>query len=217
MIADRPVLYDYWRSSASYRVRIALALKDIAYDRVSVDLVAGDHRAPAHLAINPQGLVPALAIDGRLLTQSLAIIEYLDETRSALPLLPADPVGRARVRAIALAIACEIHPLSNLSVLGRVEALGGPDARKTWNEDNLRRGLDAVEALLDHPDTGRFCHGDAPGLAECCLIPQLYNARRWGVAFDHLPRIAAVSRACVTLGVIASAHPDNFDPARAAP
>ncbi|MFB2530538.1 maleylacetoacetate isomerase [Paracoccus sp. p3-h83] len=210
----RPVLYDYWRSSASYRVRIALALKDMAYDRVPVDLVAGDHRAPAHLAVNPQGLVPALAIDGLLLTQSLAIIDYLDETRPALPLLPDDPASRARVRAIALAIACEVHPLSNLSVLNRIEALAGPEARSAWNRDNLHQGLTAVERLLDHPATGRFCHGDAPGLAECCLIPQLYNARRWGVSFDHLPRIAAVSRACATLGVIASAHPDNFDPAR---
>lgn len=214
-MTDRPVLYDYWRSSASYRVRIALALKDIAYDRVSVDLVKGDQRAPQHLAINPQGLVPAMAIDGRLLTQSLAIIEYLDETRPALPLLPADAAGRARVRAIAQAVACEIHPLSNLMVLNKVEALAGPEARKAWNEDNIARGLQGIEALLDHPATGRFCHGDAPGLAECALIPQLYNARRWGVDFSHLPRIAAVSAACATLGVIASAHPDNFDPARA--
>lgn len=208
----RPVLYDYWRSSASYRVRIALALKDIAYDRVSVDLVKGEQRAPEHLAINPQGLVPAMAIDGHLLTQSLAIIEYLDETRPALPLLPDDAAGRARVRAITQAIACEIHPVSNLMVLNKVEALAGPEARTAWNEDNIARGLKGIEALLDHPATGRFCHGDAPGLAECALIPQLYNARRWGVDFSHLPRIAAVSAACATLGVIASAHPDNFAP-----
>lgn len=213
-MTDRPVLYDYWRSSASYRVRIALALKDIAYDRVSVDLVKGDQRAPEHLAINPQGLVPAMAIDGHLLTQSLAIIDYLEDTRPALPLLPTDAAGRARVRAIAQAVACEIHPISNLMILNKVEALAGPEARKTWNEDNLTRGLTAIEALLDHPATGRFCHGDAPGLAECALIPQLYNARRWGVDFSHLPRIAAVSAACATLGVIASAHPDNFDPTR---
>lgn len=208
------VLYDYWRSSASYRVRIALALKDIGYERVPVDLVAGAQRAPGHLAVNPQGLVPALAIDGLVLTQSLAIIEYLDETRPALPLLPDDPAGRARVRALAQAIACDIHPVSNLRVLARVGALAGADARSRWNAENIAAGLDAVERMLDCPSTGRFCHGDAPGLADCCLIPQLYNARRWGVDFSHLSRIASISAACATMGVIASAHPDNFNPAR---
>lgn len=189
-----------------------LALKDIAYDRVSVDLVAGDQRSPAHLARNPQGIVPALAIDGLMLTQSLAILDYLDETRPAVPLLPPDAAGRARVRAIALAIACEIHPLSNLRALDRVEELGGPEARAAWNRDNIAGGLAAVERLLERGPEGRFCHGDAPGYADCVLIPQLYNARRWEVSFDHLPRIAAVSRACATLGVIASAHPDSFKP-----
>lgn len=206
------VLHDYWRSSASYRVRIALALKGIAYDRVSVDLVGGAQRGPAHLALNPQGLVPALDIDGRVLTQSLAIIEYLDETIPAIPLLPEDAAGRARVRAIALAIACEIHPLNNLAVLNRIEAMAGPEARKDWNERNLIRGLDAVEKLLDHPATGRFCHGNAPGLAECVLIPQLYNARRWGIEPSRWRRISAISEACVTLGAIEAAHPDHFKP-----
>ena len=211
----RPILYDYWRSSAAYRVRLALALKDIAHDRVSVDLVAGEQRASEHLARNPQGAVPALAIDGLMLTQSLAMLDYLDETRAAVPLLPRDAGGRARVRAIALAIACDIHPLSNLAVLERIEAISSPEARAAWNRDNISRGLAAVEKLLDHPATGRFCHGDAPGYADCVLVPQLYNARRWEVRFDHLPRIAAVSQACATLGVIASAHPDNFKPASA--
>lgn len=209
---SRPVLYDYWRSSASYRVRIALALKEIDYDRVAVDLVAGAHRSPDHLARNPQGAVPALAIDGLMLTQSLAIIEYLEETQPGIPLLPSDAAGRARVRAIADAIAMEIHPISNLSVLNRIEALAGPDARADWNRDNISRGLAAVEAMLAQGPAGRFGHGDAPGLIECTLIPQLYNARRWGVDFEHLPRIHAISRACVTLGSIASAHPDAVKP-----
>lgn len=209
---ERPILYDYWRSSASYRVRIALALKGIAHDRVSVDLVAGDQRTPDHLAINPQGLVPAFAIDGLVLTQSLSIIEYLDETRSAVPLLPKDPVGRARVRAIAQAIACEIHPISNRRVLARVSALAGAEASNQWNTDNIASGLAALERLLDSPATRRFCHGDEPGLADCCLVPQLYNARRWGVDFSHLPRISGISAACATMGVISTAHPDNFAP-----
>jgi len=215
-MASPIVLHDYWRSSASYRVRIALALKGLAYQRVAVDLVAGDHRSPAHMGLNPQGLVPALEIDGLVLTQSLAILEYLEETRPETPLLPAGAGARAHVRAIALAIACEIHPVSNLGVLKRIEGLAGPDARSDWNRENISRGLEAVEAMLDHPGfTGAFCHGDMPGIADCTLIPQLYNASRWGVAFDHLPRISAVARACEALPAFASAHPDRFDPSAA--
>lgn len=207
------VLHDYWRSSASYRVRIALGLKDVAYDRVSVDLVAGAQCSPGHLALNPQGLVPALAIDGLLLTQSLAIIEYLDETRPGPALLPREPAARAHVRALALAVACEIHPVSNLSVLGRVETLAGPDARAQWNRDNIRAGLEAVERLLDHPGfSGQFCHGDAPGMADCTLIPQLYNASRWGIDWSVLPRIAAVAGHCATLPAFQAAEPERFAP-----
>lgn len=209
----RPVLHDYWRSSASYRVRIALGIKGIGYDRVPVDLVAADHRRPQHMAVNPQGLVPALQIDGLVLTQSLAILEYLEETRPEPPLLPAAPAARARQRAIALAVACEIHPVSNLGVLQRVQALAGPEAREEWNRDNIASGLRAVEALLDHPGfTGAFCDGDTPGMADCTLIPQLYNAARWGVEVGHLPRLRAVAEACAEHPAFIAAHPDNWKP-----
>lgn len=212
-----PVLHDYWRSSASYRVRIALNLKEITFDRVAVDLVAGEHREAAHTALNPQGLVPALTIDGHVLTQSLAILDYLDETRPLPALLPSDPADRAHVRRLALAVACEIHPLSNLQALARVEALAGPEARAGWNRDNLAAGLEALDALLDHRGfTGRFCFGAAPGMADCVVIPQLYNAARWGVDFAHLPRLSAVARACAGHPAFVAAHPDRFDPSREA-
>lgn len=207
------VLHDYWRSSASYRVRIGLNLKGLAYDRVAVDLVKGEQRTPRHLARNPQGLVPVLHIDGLVLSQSLAILDYLDETRPEPALLPEDPAPRAHVRCIALMIACEIHPISNLGVLSRVGKLAGPEARKMWNRQNIRAGLSAVDAMLDHPDfNGGFCLGDRPTIADCALIPQLYNATRWGIRFDHLRRISAVAEHCAALPAFADAHPDRFDP-----
>ena len=190
------VLYDYWRSSAACRVRIALNLKGIGYRAEKVDLLAAEHRGRAHLARNPQGLVPALAIDGLMLSQSLAIIDYLDETRPAPALLPATPADRARVRVIAQAIAMEIHPICNTSVTNHVVELtgSGEDGRRAWMDHFIGKGLAAVETLLDDPHTGRFCHGDTPGLADCCLMPQLYNARRWGVELTGLERIAAIER-----------------------
>ncbi|WP_372801378.1 maleylacetoacetate isomerase [Paracoccus seriniphilus] len=211
------VLYDYWRSSASYRVRIALGLKGLSFRSISVDLVAGSHRDGAHLARNPQGLVPAIEIDGLMLTQSLAILEYLEESRPGHPLLPTDPAQRAHVRALSLAIACEIHPLSNLGVLKKVEGLAGAEARATWNRDNIRRGLEAVEAMLERSEfSGRFCLGERPGMADCTLIPQLYNATRWGVNFDDLGRICAVAQACDDVPAFVAARPENFDPSREA-
>ena len=212
-MAGGVVLHDYWRSSASYRVRIGLALKGVAYARVPVDLVGGAQRRPAHLALNPQGLVPALEIDGLVLTQSLAILEYLEETRPEPALLPKDKAARAHVRALAQAVACDIHPVSNLGVLARVEALAGPVARAEWYHDNIAAGLAAFDSMLDHPGfAGRFCHGDAPGIADCALIPQLYNAARWGVEFQRLARIRAVAAHCDIHPAFVAARPGNYDP-----
>lgn len=201
------ILYDYARSSASYRVRIGLALKGLDYRRVAVDLPSGEQRSAAWCALNPQGLVPALEIGGQILTQSLAILEWLDETHPAPPLLPKDPLARARARAIALAIACDLHPLSNLRVLNRVEALAGADARHAWNRDNLGQGLDAVEAMLG--EAGDFAFGDGPGLVECCLIPQLYNARRWGLDTARWPRAARIDAQCARLATFVVAAPES--------
>ncbi|MCY0094886.1 maleylacetoacetate isomerase [Hoeflea ulvae] len=207
---DKPVLYDYWRSSASYRVRIALNLAGIDYTQVVVNLLKGEHKAADNLERNPQGLVPTLEIDGLMLTQSLAIIEYLVETRG-VSLLPDDSAGRARVRALAHAIAMDIHPVCNLSVVGHVlELAGGDDAmRVVWMQKFISQGLAAFEALLDHPATGYFCHGDAPGLADICLIPQIYNAERWGADLSAFKRIQAIRAACDQVPGFARAHPDN--------
>lgn len=206
-------LHDYWRSSAAYRVRIALGLLGIDWEAVAVDLTKGAQRAPGHLALNPQGLVPVLEIDGLTLTQSLAIVEYLDETRGA-GFLPADAAGRARVRALAYAIAMEIHPICNLRVARHAtEASGGAIRMEDWMQAFIAPGLAAFEALLDHPATGRFCHGDTPGLADICLVPQLYNAERWGVSLAPLPRIRAIRSELDHLPAVAAAHPDRNQPA----
>lgn len=217
--AETPLLYDYWRSSASYRLRIALNLKGLTYRARPVDLLRQEQQAPEHLARNPQGLIPVLAIDGRLLSQSLAIMEYLEETRPEPPLLPADPAGRARVRALAQAIAIEIHPICNLRVVNRVAALtgDGEEAKLAWNQHYLAEGLTGVERLLEDPATGRFCHGNRPGLADCCLVPQLYNARRWGLELTSWPRLSAVDAACAGLEAFRSAHPDRVKAAQEEP
>ncbi|KGF67466.1 maleylacetoacetate isomerase [Hoeflea sp. BAL378] len=207
---QNPILYDYWRSSASYRVRIALNLAGIEYKAVVVDLLGKAHKSAEHLARNPQGLVPALAIDGLMLTQSLAMIEYIIETRG-VALLPDDAAGRARVRALAHAIAMDIHPLCNLSVVAHVlELAGGDEAmRAAWMQHFIGKGLAAFEALLDHASTGTFCHGEAPGLADICLIPQVYNAERWGADISGFRRIQAIREACDRLPAFSDAHPDK--------
>jgi len=207
------VLFDYWRSSASYRLRIALYLAGIAYRSVPVDLVRREHRTPEHLARNPQGFVPVLDIDGLRLTQSLAILDYLDETRG-LGLLPADAAGRARVRALAHAIAVDIHPVCNLQVAGYAAELTGnrEGVREAWMARFIRPGLEAVETLLGGFDQSPYCCGDTPGLADICLMPQVYNANRWGVKIDDLPRIASVVAACAQHPGFAAAHPDRWAP-----
>jgi maleylacetoacetate isomerase len=205
------ILYDYWRSSASYRLRIALHMLGIAYETVPVDLLAGAHRDRDYLRINPQGAVPALILDGQTLTQSLSIIEYLAETRPDAAFLPADPLGRQRVRSLAYAIAMDIHPVCNLGVVAHVvELTGGGDVVKaTWMRDFITRGLAAVETMLDDPRTGTFCHGDNPTMADLCLVPQVYNARRWNADISTCHRILDITARCETLPAFQAAHPDQ--------
>jgi maleylacetoacetate isomerase len=207
-------LYDYFRSSAAYRVRIALNLKGVSADeRTSVHLRAGNQRAQDYLELNPQGLVPALVLDdGHVLTQSLAIIEYLDETHPAPPLLPGDAAGRARVRSIALSIACEIHPLNNLRVLNYLlHTLGVSKEQKDgWYKYWIDVGFEALETrLAREAETGRFCHGDAPTLADICLVPQLANARRFDVDLTPYPTLTRIEAACKALPAFAAAAPER--------
>lgn len=206
-------LYDYFRSSAAYRVRIALNFKGLTAERAFVHLRKGEQAAAGYLVLNPQGLLPALATgDGIVLTQSLAIIEWLDETHSQPPLLPRTAIERARVRAIALSIACDIHPLNNLRVLNYLKrTLGVTDEVKdAWYEHWCKTGLAALEAqLAREPATGHFCHDDMPTLADVCLIPQLANARRVGLDIARYPTLARIEAACNALPAFADAAPAN--------
>ncbi len=201
------ILHGYFRSTASWRVRIALGLKGLKAVQVIHHLRKGEQRAPEYLALNPQGLLPAfITDDGAVLTQSLAIIEYLDEVSPAPSLLPADPVQRARVRAVAQAVACDIHPVQNLKVLQRLRDLGlGEDVVQAWAATVIEEGLDAVDKLLaDQP--GAFAFGDAPTLADLCIVPQLGNARRFGVEI-RWPRLLALEAACLELPAFQNAVP----------
>jgi len=189
-------LHGYFRSSASYRVRIALNLKGLATEHLPHHLRKGEQRAPAYLAINPQGLVPTLEDDvGAVLTQSLAIIEWLDETHPAPPLLPKDPLRRAKVRAFAQALACDTHPVQNLKVLARLRQLGLAEEKVTeWAAWANREGLSACETLIAN-EPGPFCFGSAPTIADLCLVPQLANARRFGVDVSAYPRLLGAEAA----------------------
>jgi len=206
------VLYDYWRSSAAYRLRIALGLLEIPHQIVPVNLLAGEHRGPENLARNPQGLVPSLEIDGRTMTQSLSILEYLDETRHA-GFLPDDPAGRQRVRALSYAIAMEIHPVCNLSVAKyAAEHSGGALSMQGWMQQFIPRGLAGVERMLGDGMAGTFCHGDGISMADICLVPQIYNARRWDVALTPYPRTCAIMANLEDVAAVRAAHPDKHKP-----
>jgi maleylacetoacetate isomerase len=205
-------LYDYYRSSAAYRIRIALNLKGVAPDeRTYVHLRMGGQRAQEYLAVNPQGLVPVLALDdGQVLTQSLAIVEYLDETHPDPPLLPPTPAARARVRAIALQIACDIHPLDNLRVLNYlIGTMGASREQKDgWYRHWIDVGFAALERTLARDGaTGRYCHGDAPTLADVCLVPQMANARRFDIDVSAYPTLVRIESACNALPAFAAAAP----------
>jgi len=207
-------LYTYFRSSAAFRVRIALNLKGLAYESVPVHLLkdGGQQRKDAYRAINPSALVPALQDDTRILTQSLAIIEYLDETHPQVPLLPADAAGRARVRSLALMVACDIHPLGNLRVLKYLKhELGvSEEAKMAWLQHWIGDGFQALEGhLARSPDSGRFCHGDQPTLADCCLVPQVVNALRFNVDLAPYPSIARIHAACNELPAFIAASPSE--------
>src|SRR6266702_846191 len=205
-------LYGYLRSSAAFRVRIALNLKNLDYDNAFIHLRRNDQSKPEFLGVNPQGLVPTLEIDDQKLTQSLAIIEYLDETPPEPPLLPRDAAGRARVRALAAIVACDIHPLNNLRVL---RYLLGPlahdqSAIEHWYNHWISSGFAAFERLLaDDKRTGTFCHGDTPGLADIALVPQVYNAERYRLDLAPYPTIARIFENCMKLDAFAAAHPEK--------
>ncbi|MDF0578113.1 maleylacetoacetate isomerase [Bradyrhizobium yuanmingense] len=203
-------LHGYFRSSAAYRVRIALNLKGLGAEHLPHHLRKGEQCAPGYLAINPQGLVPALEDDaGGVLTQSVAIIEWLDETHPNPPLLPKDPLRRARVRAFALAIACDTHPVQNLKVLARLRELGLPEEKvQDWAAWVNREGLSACEMLIKD-EKGPFCFGDAPTLADLCLVPQLGNARRFGVDVSAYPRLLQAEAAARALPAFADAAPEK--------
>jgi maleylacetoacetate isomerase len=214
------ILHGYWRSTAAWRVRAALNLKALDWEYSPVHLVrdGGEQRMPGFLERNPQGLVPVLEIDGLLLTQSLAIIDYLEETRPAPLLLPADAAGRARVRSLAQLVACDLHPLNNLRVLQQLRDRFGLDeaARDAWYRHWVAEGLGALETRLSRePETGRYCHGDMPGLADCCLVPQLYNARRYRCELDGFPTLLRIEAACGELDAFRQSAPERQPDAQA--
>jgi maleylacetoacetate isomerase len=216
------VLYDYWRSSAAYRVRIALNLKGLSYESRPVHLVrnGGEQHAAEYQAINPQQLVPSLLDGERVLTQSLAIMEYLDETHPEPALLPADARGRARVRALAMTVASDAHPIGNLRVLQQLQAQFGADElqRVEWSRFWIATSFMALETMLaGNAATGRFCHGDTPGMADACLVPQFYNALRWKLALEDYPTLQRIYAECNALEAFQRAAPEVQPDAPIAP
>ncbi|QSX79638.1 maleylacetoacetate isomerase [Agrilutibacter solisilvae] len=213
-MTDQITLYSYWRSSAAYRVRIGLNLKGLRYEIQPVHLLrdGGEQHTPAFRKTNPQGLVPVLEHGNRQLRQSLAILEYLDETWPDRPLLPATARARQRARAIAQAIACDVHPLNNLRVLKYFEHewhVPQPE-RDTWVKHWINEGFAAIEEMLGgHLSTGQYCEGEAPTIADCCLVPQVYNARRFGVDIAAYPTIARIEQACLALAAFDLARPER--------
>ena len=213
-MSDSLQLYSYWRSSAAYRVRIGLNLKGLAYEIVPVHLLqdGGQQHSQAYRGLNPQELVPTLGHGQRRMGQSLAILEYLDEVWPEPPLLPATARARQRVRALALLVACDVHPLNNLRVLQYFERewnVPQPE-RDAWVKHWIEDGFRAAEALLaEHPSTGEFCEGNAPSLADCCLVPQIYNARRFGVDMARYPTLQRIEAACLMLAAFDAARPEN--------
>jgi maleylacetoacetate isomerase len=206
----RPVFYEYWRSSAAYRVRIALKLKGVDYDSRQIDLREGEQKADIYRALNPQGFVPMLEIDGHKLTQSLAIISYLDLRFQNQPLLPASAEARAHVLALSLTVACDIHPLNNLRVLKYLKGELGHSQEEVdrWYAHWIHEGLPALEALAA-PGAGAFLFGDGPTMADVCLVPQLYNARRFDVPLDDYPTLLRAEENANKLEAFAAAHPDR--------
>src|ERR1700681_1788328 len=205
-------LYGYFRSSAAFRVRIALNLKGLDYESAFIHLRRGDQRQPGFLDINPQGLVPALEVDGQLLVQPLRLAEYLDESHPPPPLLPPDAAGRARVRALAAIVACDIHPINNLRVLRYLQRPLGhdQDAVATWYNHWIDSGFQAVESLLaGDRRTGAFCHGEQPGLADIALVPQVVNAERYQLDLAPYPTLMRVYENCMKLGPFIAAHPSK--------
>ena len=206
------LLHGYFRSSTAFRVRIALNLKGLVYDQTFRHLRKGEQRAPDYLKLNPQGLVPTLEIDGQTLTQSLAIIEYLEETHPAPALLPRDAAGRARVRSLAYAVALEIHPINNLRVLEDLKTRFGADdaAAAGWFRHWVAETFGALETrLANEAQTGKFCHGDTPGLADICLVPQVINNTRFNVDMTPYPTISRINAACLELEAFKAALPAN--------
>jgi maleylacetoacetate isomerase len=202
-------LYTFFRSSAAFRVRIALNLKGLGYTPQFVHLGKGEHLQPAYAAINPQGLLPVLEVDGARLAQSIAIMEYLEDTHPQPPLLPKDALGRARARSLSLIVACEIHPLNNPRVLKYVKNTLSHSQEEVdvWYRHWIADGLAKLEAELLKPGTGRYCHGDAPGMADCCLVPQIFNAQRFKCDLEPYPTTMRVFDACMQLDAFDRAQP----------